>query len=572
MASTSSAPARTAKAIIPRDVKKNVMTALIEMCCQDLHPFSIVNGEGFRRFCQVLIDNQSWTKYGLFAKDFLPNSVALEQIVSSQAEEIRNHLATNLCRHLIDFTLIAFTIDLWASNGSSESMICITLHYVDKNFKLFNRTLAVKSISNENWNPKGIKNEFTSVLTSYHLSDTGISPFIVTDGNPLLSDENGLLSIFQHLSCACHKIVTVMLKLFERQVVAVEDAGIRQSIYKYYDDIPVLFDTIEQCHDLTNYCLKHGITDQLGFVLKIPTEKSDWIALYEYFSSIEQNYDALAELLAQLEVAHVIEKLNRQVLQEFTNFIQLFHQATQQLKDPKQPTIHLVTIWRFRLLKHCRHILEEYNVEQEDGSSTIVPKDSLLIKSLKNLVQDLLLDHWSLDNYQLVATILDPRQKNLSRLEVSTTQTGSANILLQDLYIYQMKSPGSGNEHLQNRKGTKEREIDNFFVFSSDSDDAHEEGKISITEIQLYMETRLTKEVRSQGKNLDILKWWCDHRNRYPVLSRVARSVLAIPAYCTITDFKYNQLGSNSGDRFPNFNPQTISNMLMVRSNKDLAL
>ncbi|RDD45528.1 Transposable element Hobo transposase [Trichoplax sp. H2] len=562
---TYASSSRSSKQGLPYEVKKYVMTALVEMCCQDLHPFTIVNGDGFRKFCQILLDCHSWAKHGLIAKDFLPDSATLEQVVNNQAEEIRNYLATFLSKSLNEHTLVSFTIDLWQANEVNDCMICVTLHYTDKNFRLHNRVLAGRSVTEDNWNAKGIKNEFTAIIQSFNLTQGGISHLIVmNNNNTLLIGENGLNGLFQSLPCACHRITAVMTHLFEHQIVKVEGAGIEQSVYKYYDDCPMVFDTIELCHKLADYCIKFGITDQLGLAFKIPDENSDWISVYDYFLTLEQNYDALVEVLNPLEASHMIQKINRHLLKEIATFVQLFSQATIELKTCWQPTLHLVTIWRYRLLKHCRHVLEDYNVEQESGSTVSVAKDSLLIKSLKNIVQDLILDHWLVDGYQLVATILDPRQKNLARLDVPTSQISLANKMLQDLYLAQTRNSACKTESQPSRNHFSDKEVDNFFIFSSESEDASDEGKISITEIQLYMETRLTKETRGQGKNLDILKWWQNHRTRYPILSQVARSILAIPAYCTATDFKYNQLGNGMTDKSITLNQQTINNMLMT--------
>lgn len=59
-----------------------------------------------------------------------------------------------------------------------------------------------------------------------------------------------------------------------------------------------------------------------------------------------------------------------------------------------------------------------------------------------------------------------------------------------------------------------------------DEEDDNVEGK---TELELYLEEKREPRISPTGVQFDILGWWRTNCTRYPVLSHMARDILAIP-------------------------------------------
>lgn len=51
------------------------------------------------------------------------------------------------------------------------------------------------------------------------------------------------------------------------------------------------------------------------------------------------------------------------------------------------------------------------------------------------------------------------------------------------------------------------------------------------------------KLIENPGINCDVLKWWQEHEKELPLLSRLARSILAIPASSAATESNFSTAG-----------------------------
>jgi hypothetical protein len=96
---------------------------------------------------------------------------------------------------------------------------------------------------------------------------------------------------------------------------------------------------------------------------------------------------------------------------------------------------------------------------------------------------------------------------------------------------------------------------EDIFAKLNASDDQIEEDEVS----------RYLNEVRVDPTT-DVLQWWKSNAHRYPVLSKMARDVLAMPASSVASEAAFSASGRVITDYRARLNPKTVSVLLELES------
>ena len=128
--------------------KQKLTTGIADFCAVDMRPFATVGGSGFKAMMQTALDiavaNPSRGR--LLVDDFLATPKTIRLNVETRAAAGRQVLQGVLEKHLATGEGICCTLDLWTDSVRKHSYMSITVHYVDQNFKLHDRTLHVKPV------------------------------------------------------------------------------------------------------------------------------------------------------------------------------------------------------------------------------------------------------------------------------------------------------------------------------------------------------------------------------------------------------------------------------------------
>ena len=104
-------------------------------------------------------------------------------------------------------------------------------------------------------------------------------------------------------------------------------------------------------------------------------------------------------------------------------------------------------------------------------------------------------------------------------------------------------------------KKLKETNTDFSQYYDSSSDDSNDD------EIDQYIKFKAPKD-----KNLDILKWWCDHRHEFPRLSILCTYYLAISASSASSEREFSAAAQTISERCTNLKPETVDSILVLHS------
>ncbi|XP_026819608.1 zinc finger BED domain-containing protein 4-like [Rhopalosiphum maidis] len=108
------------------------------MIALDYQPYSIVEDRGFKNLLYTLKN-----KYKLPTRQYI-SSTAIPQLYSKQLSLLKEEINTELN----SIQSISFTFDKWIS-GTQQPYTSLTTHYLMKQFKLRNKTLACKCFPGE---------------------------------------------------------------------------------------------------------------------------------------------------------------------------------------------------------------------------------------------------------------------------------------------------------------------------------------------------------------------------------------------------------------------------------------
>lgn len=78
----------------------------------------------------------------------------------------------------------------------------------------------------------------------------------------------------------------------------------------------------------------------------------------------------------------------------------------------------------------------------------------------------------------------------------------------------------------------------------------------------------LTLDLEKSKIDPNPLLFWNEHKQKYPRLSRLARSIFSIPATSAGVEREFSSAGMVINERRTNLNPEHVDNILLVRSMK----
>ena len=575
---------------LPTSEKQRLVRELALWCATDIRPFEIVSGSGFRSVVQTLLDIQARYQHKIPVDDLICHPTTIARNIKGIADEKRSILTTRMKKLSQTKIWRGFTTDLWTDDINKVAYISITVHYIDEDWKMQARTLCVKPFGNIRHTAINVLNSFTETLESFGCNDFD-NCIVTTDNGSNMSGSSGLETKFERLPCADHKISTVLTTVLNKTTTTC-DGETSAPFYRYEDEIHDILELLENAKLLVRYFKQSELQAELDSTLK-QENVTRWNSALTMLESVQKNITQITNLLAAKQQQHRVNAIYGPLLDELVRFLATFREATLDLESSSKPTLHLVVFWRYKLEIHCSPIMNDYKVTNADKTEEVIPKDSAAIVDLKSAVKRVLIEKWRLEPLHIAATYLCPLQHrrlyvryNIARSEI---QEAKATIKACMRQYAEMR----GNDHTSDSsninkaaEGETERptkrlcgpnavslhdmsddETDDMSEASNNND---ETIQASITrELALYEKYRLPKSSRESG-SYDVLSWWKSNETTYPLLAKVARSLLAVPASSAKSESNFSDAGNTITDKRNALGPERVDDMLFVRSNNDL--
>lgn len=167
----------------------------------------------------------------------------------------------------------------------------------------------------------------------------------------------------------------------------------------------------------------------------------------------------------------------------------------------------------------------------------------------------------------LLASALDPRHKNLNFLSENVKEIVFKKI---SEMAETENSTSTAEENETESPSTpspkrKKQDKDDFFaVCDSDSD-----MKDSETQASSEKEIKFYQSLEVLGRNEDPLSWWQTYEKKLPLLARLARKYLCIPATSVAAERHFSAAGKTVSKTRNRLLPETTDVLLFVSENSD---
>ncbi|KAK3146444.1 hypothetical protein QOZ80_3BG0266230 [Eleusine coracana subsp. coracana] len=413
---------------------------------------------------------------------------------------------------------VSLTADLWTSN-QNLGYLCVTLHIIDDGWRLHKLIIKFASVETPHDGP----NLFNAMLTTLQAWNIEKKVLFITLDNATTNDSfveslrknllgkslllhNGKLL---HYRCAAHVLNLIAQEGFKFLKGAIDN--IRESV-KYIKSSPARKERFEKIvHRVGISCAHRPSLDA----------STRWNSTYEMLISAAE-YMRAFEGLAKEDPQYIYEPSVKDWIlsQKLCNMLKVFRDATKVVSGSQYPTINLY----FHQMWEVKKMLEK------EGSSS-----EPVIVSMVNEMKKKFKKYWDLSFVNIcLPVIVDPRFK-LAFLEFRLKK-GFENMAATYLFQIELSFHELFHEYSLQAVDcqSKNAESDVKVAETIDNDDPwadwEEVQNVQQMRTTSELEEYLSKETVPVGASLNILEHWKVHSTKYPILARMARDILAIPA------------------------------------------
>jgi len=501
---------------------------LVHMIVQHGYRFSMVDDVGFQKFVKNLQPQFRMVSYDTVRADSM-------EIYEGEKLKLQDVLSKIPCR-------VSISVDMWESNTQMEYM-CLTCHYIDHandewkvrkkilNFVPMEAPFTVDQIANlivEKLHSWGIDRKLGAVV----LDNCSGGEIVARELLRILQPRSLLLNgdLFQVRSCA--HILNLTIQESWEEASDITDRVRKMITY-------VKFERFQKFQDISK--LLH--VDQKHLVVDSPDNLS---SIYLMFESACYYHDVLVRLAEQEGHYDVfLAAADWADVKALTEILDVIYHAME--KFPlENPTANLY----FNEMCEIHVLLRTWR----NSPSPVVAKVAAQMLSKFE-------GYWDLTRPVMAfASILDPRYKMKSleyffRLIYADEQFAAKTMIdviqntFHNLYNdYKHQSPDSWknpsvfcySRNSTSCMGSMYSNGDDSKTFSritlSDArrglDQYIQEtssGQSLKSDLEMYLEEAVYRQKEGNQDNFDILGWWKSFAAKYPVLSQMARDILAIP-------------------------------------------
>lgn len=178
---------------------------------------------------------------------------------------------------------------------------------------------------------------------------------------------------------------------------------------------------------------------------------------------------------------------------------------------------------------------------------------------------------FQLDKKHLAGALLHPLYRKLTY--VSDYQRSKTHIyvreLISDLIGNGINQSMNNSTSVGEPKKKKHRTIEDQFIDPDDEDNVSGGSTVS-AQASDELDKYLKMPIDDQYKSPNPLIFWEHHQSKLPHLSKLARRFFSIPATSSSVERQFSAGGLLINERRASLNPETVENVLFVRSMKKI--
>ncbi|CAF3817810.1 unnamed protein product [Rotaria magnacalcarata] len=482
--------------------KRKLANVLAECCATDNLAFNFVNGVGFIELTENLMKAGQQLGSGVSIDEVLPDA----RTISRHINIIYNFRKQQLISYLVTMNYYVITVDFWTESKTKIHYGGVTIHTYSEEYGLLVFVLACKPYDLPNQSADNIRLFTDSILESYGLVLDKVK-YVVSD------NENKMRASFRsnivRIGCATHFINKIIEHALCKPNI---DCDAIQQLFNDIHDIVVY---LRSCHDQSKLSKKLQLFS-----------KTRWNSSYEMISSFIDVFPELNCVVTDKDRKSILARIDFDELLAFAKYLKHFVDVTELLSSENTPTIHLVLLFKHRLIN-----LSKPN--ENDPES---------LQKFKKYFEDQIPTYWELDDVHYIAAILHPNTKHLQKSQQTNASFDSEAESPQQISLL---SNGSND------------------FLSECYDQPSAAGVVAINdEFKRYLQSNDTLI-----DNEDLLTFWKRQKNLYPILYSIVCDILIIPASNTAVERLFSASGHAVTDTRTRLSAQKLDKLMFIKKN-----
>ena len=492
--------------------QEGFISSLICWMIDDLQPFSVVERKSFQNLIESIPLNVT-----------IPCRQSIAKLMDEEFEKERTIQISQLSTLK---SKISLTLDIWTSN-SDDPYIGVIAHFVNSNWKLESKVLSVCKFEHPHTG-EAIGEKLISISNQYSIANKIVSITTDSAANMIRGYEtfaNYLYETYQirliHYRCAAHIINLVVQKSKLKSNPTIERA---RNVIKH------ILSSSKLIQDLRT--TQTDRAKPLELILDCPTRWNSTFDMLERMITLKSS-------LLKLSIDHpdiqnllptIIEWDEIELLCEF---LKPFNTATKILSANKICSIGY-TLFVFKALQISL-----------DENKSRVQNSALMLEVLNRYIS-----RYSPD--MLICAFLDPQNKGRYFEQIPES------LMLNINEVYNQYKLLFGNLTIQQEEKNCNELDDSLLTLIVNR--KRKRTELQTSEIERYL------EIQSPRGEFDIMKWWENNTQQFPVLSAIAADYLSCQATSVECERLFSIAGLTSNKTRNRLDPQTVNILLCLKN------
>ncbi|CAF3483352.1 unnamed protein product [Rotaria sp. Silwood2] len=527
---------------IPNRVKQEIRAACTEFVILDSRSFQTIGGKGFKNLAQKIFNAGRYLPVTreINIENLLPTPTTVSRYIDQLYDEKHKQLVS-ISQNLVSYTIV---VDFWKDSFTGIQYCGISLHYISTDWKPYCFVLGCYQYDLESHSAINTRKFVESKLSDFGL-ELNDSIYVVSDNEPKMIAT--FKSNCQRIGCAAHYINKQLEHGFNKEEI---------------NKLPVACDVVQNVFDCVKKIVAHikKSPKQTKLSKRVQTySDTRFNGAYHMLHVFFEIFDELTMVLDGTNLNQYL-LLDKDLLEQICLFLKVFDEVIEQLSDDKRPTIYKVLPLRQRLLNECK----------------IKDNDHIGLQKLKQFLSSRIQTIWVLHDVHFISTFLHPSFK---QFQIAPNEKQKAIDLVKAEILKRQSSATSEPSVVDINSSSSTK--------SSTTSKSQQIKTITTTQnilaqcFDLPIEDKDILAVPSPDQKLmeyivlndilqlddDVLIFWKNNQNKFPILSSIVADIYSIPASNTTVERLFSSAGYTISNRRTNLNPGKVNKLLFLNKN-----
>ncbi|CAL9708171.1 unnamed protein product [Knipowitschia caucasica] len=498
--------------------KKMLDDAIVDMIIRDGQPFTVVEGEGFTNLMKI-----SDPQYKL------PSRESVKAMVEERYQKNRKTAAEDLKKA----SAVSLTADMWTSRNM-DAYLGVSCHYLADSLDLTTVLLGVRYFP-ETPTAAHIAEATSNLMAEWEINDKVCA--MVTDGARNIVESVNQLRI-PHTHCFAHLLNLVVKK-------SISQTPQLDSMRRKACQIVAHFKSSRTAKEYLAVTQANMGMPLLGLVQEV---EARWNSTFAMFQRLHEQREPLAAVLASLPTNLTSFSAEEyECISQCLKVLKPFNQATVELSEESWVSGSKM----IPITKMLHHIITVECDQMNEGVG------ATLANHLKNNIKKKLGGFEKMTTLSK-ATILDPRFKQVAFCNPSDAQAAVEKLSQECVSLIETSDETPPQAAADASSVNLWALLDNHVVSQYQQKPA---SASATAEVQRYLKEQHLPRWE------DPLKYWDSRKTHYPILHKLAKKYLCIPASTVPCERIFTKAGELVSQKRSQLKRTTVEKLLFLNKN-----